>query len=77
MSVEVCLAALARQSRPADEISPGRAYYPHHLGFDHGPLLREVRRRFALERIAGSPFPALPAWLNSELYVRATARPAV
>ena len=23
-----------------------------------------------MEKTTGSPFPALPAWLNSELYVR-------
>ncbi|CAN7355343.1 class I SAM-dependent methyltransferase [Phenylobacterium sp. LjRoot219] len=57
--------------RPQAEISPGRAYYPHHTGFDHRPLVRAVAERFVLERRIGSPFPALPAWLNSELYLRA------
>jgi SAM-dependent methyltransferase len=57
--------------RPAAEISPGRAYHPHHAGFDHRPLLEELGRRFRVERLAGSPFPALPPWANSELYLRA------
>lgn len=57
--------------RPQAEISPGRAYYPHHAGFDHRPLVRAISDRFVLEGRCGSPFPALPAWLNSELYVRA------
>lgn len=60
--------------RPQAEISPGRAYYPHHAGFDHRPLAAELARRFILERRAGSPFPALPAWLNSELYLRVRKR---
>jgi SAM-dependent methyltransferase len=57
--------------RPANEICEGRAYYPHHLGFDYRPLTRAIARRFAVEARAGSPFRALPAWLNSELYIRA------
>jgi SAM-dependent methyltransferase len=69
-------AAVGRPPRPRlqAEISPGRAYYPHHLGFDHRPLARMVAERFELERRASSPFPALPAWLNSELYLRARRR---
>lgn len=60
--------------RPLAEISAGRAYFPHHTGFDHRPLVREIAGRFELTARAGSPFPALPAWLNSELYVRARRR---
>jgi hypothetical protein len=69
------LSGRAPQPRPLAEISAGRAYYPHHAGFDHRPLVREIAGRFQLERRAGSPFPALPAWLNSEVYVRARRRP--
>jgi SAM-dependent methyltransferase len=61
--------------RPADEISAGRAYYPHHLGFDHRPLARALAQRFEIEARAGSPFPALPAWLNSEVYLRVRRTP--
>jgi SAM-dependent methyltransferase len=57
--------------RPQAEISPGRASYPHHAGFDHRPLVRAIADRFVVESRSGSPFPSLPAWLNSELYVRA------
>jgi len=57
-------------ARPLEPISPGRAYYPHHLGFDHRRLARALTARFRHERRAGSPFPALPAWLNSEIYFR-------
>jgi SAM-dependent methyltransferase len=72
----IASAALGRPPgpRPRAEISPGRAYYPHHAGFDHRPLATELARRFDLERRAGSPFPALPAWLNSELYLRVRKR---
>ena len=60
--------------RPAAEISPGRAYFPHHAGFDHRPLFRAIADRLALERRTGSPFSLLPAWLNSEVYLRARRR---
>jgi SAM-dependent methyltransferase len=65
----------APHTRPADEISAGRAYYPHHLGFDHRPFARALAQRFEIEARAGSPFPALPAWLNSEVYLRARRAP--
>lgn len=64
----------APRARPLAEISAGRAYYPHHAGFDHRPLVAAIGERFALEQRAGSPFPALPAWMNSEIYVRARRR---
>jgi len=57
--------------RPAVEISPGRAYYPHHAGFDHRRLLAAVRERFEVTRLWGSPGTALPTWLNSEFYLLA------
>lgn len=68
------LSGHAPRPRPLAEISAGRAYYPHHAGFDHRPLIARIAERFELERRAGSPFPALPAWLNSELYVRVRRR---
>lgn len=63
-------AGLPPSPRPLEEIAPGRAYYPHHLGFDHRVLRAAVERRFRIERCGTSPFPVLPAWLNSELYLR-------
>jgi SAM-dependent methyltransferase len=66
------LAGRPPRARPLAEISPGRAYYPHHAGFDHRALARAVAGRFAPEARRGSPFAALPAWLNSELYLRVT-----
>ena len=72
----VLAAALGRPPgpRPEAEISSGRAYFPHHLGFDHRPLLGELGRRFAVESTCGSPFSRLPLWANSEVYVRARKR---
>jgi SAM-dependent methyltransferase len=64
------LTARPPRPRPLAEISPGRAYYPHHAGFDHRALAGAVGERFAIEGRRGSPFGALPAWLNSELYLR-------
>jgi len=57
--------------RPVVEIAPGRAYHPHHLGFDHRGLVRAVRRRFRLEERTGTPFGRLLPLLNTELYIRA------
>ncbi|MEO6338485.1 MAG: class I SAM-dependent methyltransferase [Caulobacteraceae bacterium] len=62
--------------RPEVEISPGRAYFPHHLGFDHRRLLTAMRGRFDVERVWGSPAAAAPPWLNSEVYVLARKREA-
>jgi SAM-dependent methyltransferase len=61
--------------RPLEAISPGRAYFPHHLGFDHRRLAAALGERFRLERRAGSPFGALPACFNSEIYFRVQRRP--
>lgn len=57
--------------RPVVEISPGRAYFPHHAGFDHRRLLLDVSARFEVERVWGSPGGGLPLWLNSEVYILA------
>lgn len=62
------------QPRPLAEISPGRAYFPHHAGFDHRPLVAEITRRFELTGRAASPLPALPSWVNSEVYLRVRRR---
>ena len=62
--------------RPAVEISAGRAYFPHHAGFDHRRLLAAVRTRFDVARVWGSPAALLPTWLNSEFYLLAHKRSA-
>jgi hypothetical protein len=56
--------------RPVAEIAPGRPYHPHHLGFDHRRLLRDLEGRFRVVRRTGSPFGPLGA-LNAELYITA------
>jgi SAM-dependent methyltransferase len=35
-----------------------------HKGFNYFTLLKELRRRFRVERVDGIPFRLLPAWLN-------------
>ena len=64
----------APRPRPEVEISPGRAYFPHHLGFDHRQLLAAMRQRFDIERVWGSPAAAAPLWLNSEVCILARKR---
>ncbi|MGE0045668.1 MAG: methyltransferase domain-containing protein [Hyphomonadaceae bacterium] len=72
----IALAAFGKAPapRPANEIAPGRAYHPHHLGFDHRTLIAALRLRFDIERVAGSPFAGFPLWMNSELTVIARRR---
>lgn len=69
----ILAAAAGRAPVPrfAAEIAPGRPYFPHHLGFDHRPLLLELKARFALERVASSPWRSGPLFLNSEAYMLA------
>ena len=66
----VLAAALGRPParRPISEISPGIAYHFHHVGFDYRALERVLRERFRLAKRWFSPFPALGAALNSEVY---------
>ena len=66
----VLAAALGRppRARPVADISPGRPYHFHHLGFDYRALERRLRERFLLSEKWFSPFPVLGAVLNSEVY---------
>ena len=61
--------------RPLDPIAPGRAYYPHHLGFDHRRLLADLRERFRFVRQVGSPFGTPLSLVNAELYIVAEKEP--
>ena len=67
-------AGKAPAPRPEVGIGEGRAYHPHHAGFDHRPLVARIAARFEIERLAGSPFPILPLGLNNEVYVTARKR---
>ncbi|CAN5534412.1 hypothetical protein BH10PSE3_BH10PSE3_12750 [soil metagenome] len=49
-------------------IGPGLAYFPHHLGFDHRRLLKQVAARFEVLRQVGSPLGG-PAAFNTELNI--------
>jgi len=55
-------------SRPMSELESGLPWHHEHLGFDHRPLGKRLRREFTLVRTAGSPVRWLGAFLNSELY---------
>jgi SAM-dependent methyltransferase len=63
-------AGLPPRRRPVEAIAPGRPYHPHHLGFDHRRLLRELATAFRIEARTGSPFAPLGP-LNAELYITA------
>ena len=55
--------------RPVEPIAAGRAYHPHHLGFDHRRLLTQLAPRFRVVRRTGSPFGRLLPPANAELYI--------
>lgn len=65
--------AAARGRPPSErftaELAPGRFYHPHHLGFDHRRLRRDLEARFGPVRQSGSPLPFAPVLLNSEAYM--------
>ena len=67
----IAAAALGRPpaERPVQEFAPGRAYHPHHLGFDHRRLVRDLRGRFRVTRTVGSPFGGALPIANAELYI--------
>jgi SAM-dependent methyltransferase len=56
------------RQRPIGDISPGLAYHFHHLGFDYRALDQMLRGHFQVTKKWFSPFPALGAALNSEVY---------
>ncbi len=47
-----------------------------HKGFDFRPLLRTLSERFDVDNTAYTPFPALPWWLNSQVFASLTLRAA-
>lgn len=47
-----------------------------HKGFDFRALFARVGERFAVEDVAYCPFPALPWWLNSQVFARLRPRPS-
>lgn len=67
----VLRAALGRPParRPEEQIAPGLPYHPHHLGFDHRRLERELRSRFLVVERWFSPLPFGGAGLNTEVYL--------
>lgn len=56
------------------DIAEGRPYHPLHIGFDHRALQSRLSSRFDLILARGSPWRALPATLNSEIYFVAKKR---
>jgi SAM-dependent methyltransferase len=54
--------------RPTVEIAPGFRFHYHHLGFDHRCLREQLGGRFEMLGESASPFAALGAWLNPEVY---------
>jgi SAM-dependent methyltransferase len=62
---ELLAAALA--GRPAPRPDDIRVT---HKGFDFRALLARLGERFEVADVTCSPFPALPCWLNSQVFVR-------
>ncbi len=64
------------RDRPARIIAPGLSYFPHHTGFDHRRLRRQLAERFDVDRAMCSPVPWLGAAFNSEIVFLARRRAA-
>ena len=45
-----------------------------HKGFDFRALVDRLGERFEVGDVARSPFPALPWWLNSQVFARLRRR---
>jgi hypothetical protein len=45
-----------------------------HKGFDHRALLARLGERFEVTGVSRSPFPALPWWLNSQVFAHLRPR---
>lgn len=67
---ELVVASLA--GRPAPRPADIRT---SHKGFDFRALLAVVGERFAVDDTAYTPFPALPWWINSQVFARLRRRP--
>lgn len=55
--------------RPLQRLGPDCRYYYEHVGFDYRRLRRLLNRQLEAQAVYGSPFPGLPLWLNSEVYL--------
>ena len=55
-------------ARPQGEISPGKNYHFHHLGFDHRRLKIKLAAMFSFQRRVCSPFSFLGLWASPEIY---------
>lgn len=65
----VLRAALGKPPRNRPVVSlQGLPYITRHMGFDHRRFCRQLAAHFRILHRYGSPFPALPLWLNFELY---------
>lgn len=63
-----CFFAKPPQKRPICEISQGMNYHPHHLGFDHRKLKKQLQKSFLCSKQVASPFPILGTLFNPEVY---------
>ena len=63
-----------RLDRPVQQLD-GLAFIYHHAGFDYRLACRQLEESgFRITGSFGSPFPALPLWCNTEIYLVCTAR---
>ena len=56
------------KTRPIGEISPGKSYHFHHLGFDHRVLAKQLKSKFGNCKQVCTPFPVLGTWGSPEIY---------
>jgi SAM-dependent methyltransferase len=63
-----CAIGSPPRKRPVGEISPGKHYHSHHLGFDYRILETELREKFTYCKRVPSPFIFLGLWGSPEIY---------
>lgn len=63
-----CTIGSPPDKRPIGEISPGKNYHFHHLGFDHRALKNKLAQTFTLKKHVYSPASILGSWLSPEVY---------
>jgi len=63
-----CVIGRPPQKRPVGEISPGKQYHFHHLGFDHRLLSERLKEKFVNYKRIFTPFWFLGVWGSPEIY---------
>ena len=67
-NITKCVVGRPPKTRPIGEISPGKSYHFHHLGFDHRVLAKQLENKFGHCEQVCTPFPIFGTWASPEIY---------